>query len=423
MQWFLSFLALTAHAMLSWASSFPINEYVNMEPLPMNNGLDVPTDSNARSSTLDLGDHSPDVNFRGTTFLGLIKACQMQPGAEVVEIRAGWHNATVYYPDIRMWFSNVSAPEEPFSLVTPFGSYGTWFRPKNPLKLRRIYPKFDFYDFRMDLVEAWQLARGAGWDKPLSHLAVTSGQVKPGTQEVLYIFPESTTQVAVVGGSSKDVSIINNPAKRSRIARQDTISNLTVHSPDVNFLSNTTAGMNKVLSFLPGALPKFVRLVWEASNQFPSIDMFFIVGDEPFSLTMESAQYGIWDNPSPYGPGYLPGTPFDWSGLTMDLPEAWARVQYAGWDGPLGALDVLFAKETEQIVPEIWYKFHDRKTSLAACVGVSSKNVILTFTAAAEYGNETVEYILPGLVNGTSFTSELGLVNGVSAGVKEVASP
>ncbi len=422
MQWFLSLIALTAHAILSRAQISSIDEYIIMERLPMDHGPDFPTESNAQRSTLDLSDHSPNIDFRGTTFVGLVKACHWQPSTLVVEIRAFWTNSTAQYPEIWMWFYNVSAPEEPFSLVTLPESYGTWGRPRNPPKLDVLYPPFDYSDFRMDLVEAWQLARNAGWDKPLNNICVVSGQVKGGTSEVEYIFLVSSTQAATVGTSSKRVILLGNTAKRSRMARRDTISNLTVPSPDINFLSNATAGMKKALSFHPGALPLYVGVQWEAFVQYPNMEIAFTAGGETFMIRMDYTRYGTWDIPRLFTPIGEPDTPFEWSALTMDLPEAWERVQEAGWDKPLRDLDVGYEKQGEPPEADIWYRFYGAYPGQAASVGVASKKVVFNDLAAAEYGDDTVGSILPGLLNGTSSTSELGLVDGLSAGVNEVAS-
>lgn len=88
---------------------------------------------------------------------------------------------------------------------------------------------------------------------------------------------------------------------------------------------------------------------------------------------MYTAQYGIWNHPDPCPPGFIPEVPFEWSALTMDLPETRERVKYAGWEKPLGGLNVVHGKEGKACEPDIWYRFYDAVYSSGASVAVPLK--------------------------------------------------
>ncbi len=158
-------------------------------------------------------------------------------------------------------------------------------------------------------------------------------------------------------------------------SQKDTVSQTTDHSPDINFLSYTIAGMNKAVNFQSGAQPLLVKLEWKASNQYPCILMVFRFGGQKFSMIVYTAHYGTWNGPGPCPAGFILEVPFESNAMTMDLPEAWQRVKDAGWDEPLGGLNVVYAKEEAAFKPDIWYRFCDAIYSSGASVTVSPKVV------------------------------------------------
>ena len=73
--------------------------------------------------------------------------------------------------------------------------------------------------------------------------------------------------------------------------------------------------------------------------------MVFTFGGQNFSMIVCTVHYGTWNRPGPCPPGFVLEVPFEWSALSWTYPEAWERVKDAGWDKPLGGLNVVYAKE------------------------------------------------------------------------------
>ncbi len=92
------------------------------EPLLLDRDLDFPADSNVKRLTLDLSEHSPDINLRGKVAAGMTKAPNYRLSAELKVIYAGLQ-PTNQYPTISIPFTSSM---QSFGLLTSPGIYGTW---------------------------------------------------------------------------------------------------------------------------------------------------------------------------------------------------------------------------------------------------------------------------------------------------------
>ena len=124
-------------------------------------------------------------------------------------------------------------------------------------------------------------------------------------------------------------------------------------NPDINFLATVREGIEIGKTVFPSShYPALIVGQWYESpgpkefSRYPQLQLLFQAPgqnrSDRFEIKVQSQSYPTWGPP---GPSQLPEFPFKlWNwvdfDIIMDLPEAWQRVQAAGWEQPLNRFSV-----------------------------------------------------------------------------------
>ena len=191
---------------------------------------------------------------------------------------------------------------------------------------------------------------------------------------------------AIAAPDDPNVTVAFPDGNRSLKLNNTRLAELTTpHSPDINFINTVVLG-NRVAQrrITPEARPVMIVGSWLAQYQrdfprCPSLRMYFTTPTRNFTLRTEAPTYGIWGSPVDWPAGVVtPTRPFELIFLYMDLPEAWRRVQAAGWNHPLNRFQVSrhpLYPDLNEIVYDFWIQRSEFSTQ-EVLIGVLSKVIL-----------------------------------------------
>ena len=119
-------------------------------------------------------------------------------------------------------------------------------------------------------------------------------------------------------------------------------------NPDINFLATVREGIEIGRGVYPSShYPAVIVGQWYENPgpteipRYPQLHLLFQAPgqnwSDRFEIQVHSQSYPRWGAPGPSRLFEAPYKLWDWGkfDITMDLPEAWQRVQEAGWEYPL----------------------------------------------------------------------------------------
>lgn len=170
--------------------------------------------TNSTTNNTNVDAPTPYISFLHVINLGIRSAQVIDFHVRPLLIIGTWRNDPQCsdHPVLVMAFNSSTRV---FGMRSPCRAYGTWIGPFETTFSDFRTPNFDFGDLvRMDLPEAWILARSAGWPHGLHVFGVEQKTVN-GESEVWYQFRQEETRMSFprvyVGTRSKRVFIQNVP--------------------------------------------------------------------------------------------------------------------------------------------------------------------------------------------------------------------
>ena len=123
--------------------------------------------------------------------------------------------------------------------------------------------------------------------------------------------------------------------------------------PDIDFLATVRNGIEIGSNISPSShYPALIGGMWyehlgpRSFSRYPELRLLFQAEGENltdrFELQVQSQSYPTWGGPEPSELFPFSYKLWNWTdfNIEMDLPEAWQRVQHAGWQPPLNRFDV-----------------------------------------------------------------------------------
>lgn len=118
--------------------------------------------------------------------------------------------------------------------------------------------------------------------------------------------------------------------------------------PEINFLTTVKEGIEIGRNIFPSShYPALIIGQWyenpgpKGFSRYPQLQLLFQAPgqnwSDRFEIKVQSQSYPIWGPPGPSQHFEFPFKLWNWTNfdIVMDLPEAWQRVQAAGWEQPL----------------------------------------------------------------------------------------
>ncbi len=118
--------------------------------------------------------------------------------------------------------------------------------------------------------------------------------------------------------------------------------------PDIRFLATVREGIEIGQNIFPSShYPALITGQWyenpgpKAFSRYPQLQLLFQAPgqnwSDRFEIKVQSQSYPSWGGPAPSPVFEFPYRLWNWTNfnIVMDLPEAWERVQAAGWEQPL----------------------------------------------------------------------------------------
>ena len=124
-------------------------------------------------------------------------------------------------------------------------------------------------------------------------------------------------------------------------------------NPEIHFLATVREGIEIGKNIFPSShYPALIIGQWyenpgpKVFSRYPQLQLLFQAPgqnwSDRFEVIVQSQSYPTWGSPGPSQVFEFPYKLWNWTNfdVVMDLPEAWQRVQAAGWDQPLNRFEV-----------------------------------------------------------------------------------
>ena len=132
-------------------------------------------------------------------------------------------------------------------------------------------------------------------------------------------------------------------------------------NPDINFLATVRHGIEIGSNVAPSShYPAVIIGQWyenlgpKVFSRYPQLQLLFQAPGQDwtdrFEIQIQRQSYPTWGRPGPSEILEYPYKLWNWTDfiIDMDLPEAWQRVQAAGWQPPLNKFQVEKGDESEE---------------------------------------------------------------------------